>query len=315
MRSLTPIQQRVLAEISWDCRSPVTEIAKRLKLKSHAVRYAIEQLNEIIKLHPFCFTNAFRMGLTPFRIYFSINSADKTKTIKMIEHVRRLPELGWFYSLYGYYQFGMSLRVPSMQALNNILSVFDAKFGDIITKKSIAIMSRFSFYEPAAACVGNGPRKAFEYTSDDDPVSLDSTDLNILTVVRSNAAAPVRDIAKRTGLPSSTVTYRLDRLIKNGVIVAFAYTYEDQLTGRESFLIQVAVKGLGGYVIERLFNFARAHPKVVWASKTIGEWDVEMEVDLNSTSELDEIVHQIYRCGEGRVREIVTHAWGKDFAG
>jgi DNA-binding Lrp family transcriptional regulator len=312
MRSLNPIQQRVLAEITLDCRCSVREVAKKLKVKTHTVRYAIEQLNATLKMEPFCFTNPFSMGLTTFRIYFSANTADKRKVTQMLEHIRSLPEMGWLYSLHGTYQFGMSLRVPNMQALNRILVDFDAKFGDLVINKCISTLARFAYYQPALAHLGSGPRSVFEYTSDDELVVLDATDLKLLTAIKGNAAAPVRELAQVSGLPSSTVAYRLDRLVKNRVILGFAYTYEDFL-GSASFLIQVAIRGLGGRTIERLFDFARGHPRVNWAAKTIGVWDFEMEVALNGGAELEAIVGHIYRFGEGQVREVITHTWGADF--
>jgi Lrp/AsnC family transcriptional regulator len=276
------------------------------------VRYAIEQLGAIVKMKPFCFTNPFSMGLTTFRIYFSINAGDKRKVAQMIEQICSLPEMGWLYSLHGTYQFGMSLRVPNMQALNRILAEFDQRYGDLIIRKCISTVARFSYYVPALAHEGSGPRGVFEYTSDDEAVLLDATDLKLLSIVSKNAAAAVRELAQISGLPSSTVTYRLDRLVKNRVILGFAYTYEDFM-GSASFLIQVAIRGLGGRTIERLFDFARGHSQVTWAAKTIGEWDFEMEVSINRIAELEVIVGQIYQFGEGRVREVVTHTWGADY--
>lgn len=313
MGSLTAVQKRVLAEITWNCRDSVADVAKRLRLRDHTVRYAIDQLNSLLDLKAICFTNPFRMGVLPFRIYFCVNSSDKAKVNKMVEYLRKLPEMYWLYGLYGYYQFGMSIRVPNMQVLNTILTKFDDEFGDLITRKSISVLARFAYYEPWIAHTGTGSRKSFEYVNDNERVPFDSVDEKILNAVRSQASLPVGGIAKIVGLPASTVSYRLEKMQKTGVVMGFAYAYESRIDGTESFLIQIAVKGLGFGVVERLFKFARNHPQVEWASRTIGEWDVEMEVGLTSAFELDEIIHQIYKCGEGRVREVMTHAWGREF--
>lgn len=315
MRSLTSTQRRVLAEITWNCRMPVNQVAERLRLKTHTVRYAINHLNSLLNLQPFCFSSAYRLGLFPFRVYFSVNLSDKVKVSKMIEHLKKLPEMEWLYGLYGIYQFGMSLRVPSMRALNALLTDFDSKFGDIINKKSISLFERFTYYEPWLAHVGDGLRKTFEYSSGDEAVPLDSVDRNLLSIVRADAAAPVREIARKAGLPSSTVTYRLEKLKDQGVILGLAYTYENRTAGAEAFLIQIAIKGLGGHVVDSFFDFARSNHNVVWAAKMIGEWDVEMEVGVDSAFELDELIHQIYQCGKGSVREVLTHAWGREHVG
>ncbi len=51
---------------------------------------------------------------------------------------------------------------------------------------------------------------------------LDKLDLRILKILQSNAWISISEIAKRLNTPNTTVRYRIERLIRNGVIKKIA---------------------------------------------------------------------------------------------
>jgi|GEM_PF-3212825 len=313
MFTLTPLQRRVLAELCFNSRAPISDVARKLRVKPHLVRYALEYLTPRLKLRPFVFTDPFRQGLTPYRVYFSLSAGQQSRIQEMIAHLSSLPHIAWFSSLYGYYQFIISCRAADIHDLNSYLSEVDAQFGDLIQKKTISVVTRFAHFTPWLAHSGSGPRRSFEYAAANFEPIMDEIDQRVLLATRNTPLASVSDLARATGLPTSTVTYRLNKLIEHEIIIAFSYTYDLNTIGSESYLILIALQGLGGDGYERIFEFARNHPKATWAAKTLGEWNVEIEVVLEDPYELHEIVQQIYKAGKGAVREAVTLIWGRDF--
>ena len=315
MFKLSAVQKRVLAEITWDARASVEDVARRLSVRPHTVRYAIEQLHSALRLNPFCLTDPFRRGQTPYRFFFSINSADQARRKKMIEYLKSLPEVHWLYELYGQYQFLLSLRTTSMSHLSVVLKDFDATFGDLVTTRSVSMMPRVTAFVPWLAHSGSGPRMTFEYSDDAAPVELDATDQKIIALVSAKPLASLRELARVCGIPASTLDYRLDKLVKSRVIVGFFYGYESRLTSGASFLVLVKFHGLGGGMYERFVQFGRNDPRVSRLSRFIGEWDMEMEVVLDDLHDIKDMVHELHKVGGGVVREIVTHSFGEELKG
>lgn len=315
MFKLSAVQKRVLAEITWDARASVEDVARRLSVRPHTVRYAIDQLHSALRLNPFCLTDPFRRGQTPYRFFFSINSADQVRRKKMIEYLKSLPEVHWLYELYGQYQFLLSLRTTSMSHLSVVLKDFDAKFGDLVTTRSVSMMPRVTAFVPWLAHSGSGPRMTFEYSDDAAPVELDATDQKIIALVSAKPLASLRELARVCGIPASTLDYRLDKLVKSRVIVGFFYGYESRLTSGASFLVLVKFHGLGGGMYERFVQFGRNDPRVSRLSRFIGEWDMEMEVVLDDLHDIKDMVHSLHKVGGGVVREIVTHSFGEELKG
>jgi hypothetical protein len=47
----------------------------------------------------------------------------------------------------------------------------------------------------------------------------------------------------------------------------------------------------------------------------IGEWDIEIEVEFENSLELSGIIQQLYKYGEGRIREVLSHMLAEVYRG
>lgn len=312
MLKLSTIQKRVLTEACRNSRSSVAEIAKRLKLKTHTVRYALDYCKSNVRLTPYCLSNPFLQGKTPYRFYFSVRKGDPERIQGMIEYIETVPQVGWLGALFGQYQYLMTLKVESRFDLDSILNDIDARFGDLVVKKMMVMTSRFTLYMPGVVDKPGTLRPSSEYSVSSRGVPLDRIDRRLVEVLDRKPLASIHALAKILEVPASTISYRIERLVDTGVILGFGYFYDDRALGGESFLVHVSLEGLGGRSIEKLFDMARAEPRVTWAAKTVGAWDFEMEVALEDVSGLDDIVRQVYQCSGSEVREVFTHTWSRD---
>tara|TARA_B100000315_G_C14351532_1_gene484235 strand:- start:18 stop:440 length:423 start_codon:yes stop_codon:yes gene_type:complete len=66
-------------------------------------------------------------------------------------------------------------------------------------------------------------------------------DRKILAILKENARASIRDIAKKTSLRPSTVHHRIQRLDKEGVIEKFTVKLNNDAVG-ENFIVFILVK-------------------------------------------------------------------------
>jgi len=307
---LSPFQAKVLAQIVGDARISPQQVAKNLGKRSHSVRYAIQHLRSCLDLKPYCFTDPFKIGLFPYRALFSIDSGDQARCKAMTDYLRKRPEVSWFRELYGHFQFLLAIRVRSTQHLDSFLRDFDSLFGDMIVSRTLAQMSRTSCFTPWLAYTGRGTRSCVEYRHDSSQTSLDELDLRILGVLFDEPLASMDAISRALSTPSSTITYRVEKLVKAGVILGFMYGYDARLANAAEYLILVKLYGLGGGLHERFFEFARSHPRINRITRMIGDWDLELEVHLDNAHDINHVIHQLYQHGAGCVKEVLAHTWG-----
>jgi DNA-binding Lrp family transcriptional regulator len=312
MIKLSPLQKKVLGVISMDCRIEVEEVARQVSARPHQVRYVIDRLQDLLSLSPYCLTNPFRRGLVPYSALFSIDNSELSHRTEMIEYLGSRPEVFWLHELYGYYQFIMTIWVPDSQHLHAFLHDFDSRFGSLIVSRSLREVSRNVLFTPAVAQMPSKQRISRGYLAERSVNTLDSIDRDILEALHRSPLASSREIARSLGQPASTIGFRTNRLIKEGVIISCIYDYDARLAGTESYLALVKLNGLGGGLSDGFFEFARQHPRINRIARLLGDWDLEIDLELDEPHELNHIIHQIFKHGNGSVKDVLCHSWGKE---
>lgn len=289
------------------------QIAQRLGLRSHAVRHAIRALDEALGTYPLCWTNPFLRGQVPYRVYFSVDPSSGKRLGSFIERLTAQPEVAWLASLIGRYQFAMGVRGRGLGGLFSVFDSLDAEFGGIVTERNISPILSLAQFVPWLAHVGPGKRNAWQYTVAEPDNHIDSVDEKILAELQRRPLAAAKTIGKDCGLPPSTVAYRTERMVKDGVIIGFATSYDVRLVGREGIVISVATRGLAGREYDEFFELARRHPQVGWVARMLGERDVEFGATLDDVKQLNDLAKEIYAAGKGVVRDVQSHAIVKTF--
>jgi DNA-binding Lrp family transcriptional regulator len=310
MKELSPLQRRILGEITWNARASTMEIARKCRLKNHTVRYAIEQLTSRFGLMPLFFTDPYLQGQTPFIIYFSLRTSDQVQITSCLKYLAKLPDVQWLSSVIGRHQYALAVRTHGLAHLDSFLMKIDERFSNILVdKKSVITIAAVNFM-PWFAFQGQGERPFFQYTASSSPTTLDEVDKKILSVLGERPLTPVSELAKSLAIPSSTVSYRLEKLVKSKVILGFGYAASEINAKARFFKILIRSEGFGSALYQRLVTFGSTHPSVYVVEKTIGAWDVELGVCLYENRDIEPLINQIHILGDKQLRELAVHAWG-----
>lgn len=308
MKQLPVVQQRILAEITWDARASVEEVARRLNLRGHTVRHAIQSLQKSLSLSPLCWTHPYLRGQAPYRVYFSLNPANSKRVNALLARLASLSQVSWMASLIGRYQFVLGVRAQGLSGVTHLFEQIDREFEGVILERHISAILKLSQFVPWLAHVGSGGRKAWQYSVTETRANMDAVDDAVLAELQRRPLASMKDIGRSCGLPPSTVSYRTERMLQSGVIIGFAFGYDERTLGREALVLSVSTGGLGGHSFDALFELARRHPQVSWIAQTLGEWDVEFGVVLDEVQDLHELLHEIHSVGGVNVQGVSSHA-------
>ncbi len=123
--------------------------------------------------------------------------------------------------------------------------------------------------------------------------SVDEVDVKILEVLKANARASLRDIAKAIGKSPSLIHSRLRRLEKIGVVKGYTVLVDYRMLGYEVYaltLLQVE----GGHIadVEKLLA---TEPNVRAVFDITGEYDVAILAVFSSVSELDKFIKKMLK--------------------
>lgn len=122
------------------------------------------------------------------------------------------------------------------------------------------------------------------------PVQLDKSDRIILKMLQEDSHVSLKKIGDRTGLSSSTVHYRINRLVESGVIEAFRATVDPVKVGKDILALSL-ITGKYGPDYAKIVGERLAKIPGVWAVYfTLGNIDFAVLLRASSREELKRIV-------------------------
>jgi len=138
-----------------------------------------------------------------------------------------------------------------------------------------------------------------EPLTDKEPeVSLDKNDKIILKMLQEDCNVSLKKIGEKTGLSSSTVHYRVNRLIEEKVITGFKASVDPLKVGKEILAISL-VTGRYGPDYSRKIGERIAKIQGVWAVYfLLGNIDFAVLLRASSREELKEIVDAFIKIEE-----------------
>ncbi len=125
------------------------------------------------------------------------------------------------------------------------------------------------------------------------PIKLDKKDKLIMHQLEKNSRASYTAIGKAVGLSGETVEYRIDRIVKAGIITRmFA---EPNLTrlGLKTYRIYFKIERIGEKEEEELIDYFEKHPHGQWFAEFEGEWDYTMRFTLENESQFKDEIGKI----------------------
>ncbi|GGF61365.1 AsnC family transcriptional regulator [Azorhizobium oxalatiphilum] len=120
---------------------------------------------------------------------------------------------------------------------------------------------------------------------------LDDLDRRLLALLRADARRPVAKLATELGVSRATVSARIDRLVRDGVILGFTILTRPA-EGEESVQAVTMVEVDGKHaeaVIRRLNGF----PEIRALSTTNGRWDLVAEIEAPTLKAFDDLLRAI----------------------
>ncbi len=122
------------------------------------------------------------------------------------------------------------------------------------------------------------------------PVTLDSTDLELLRALQLDASASMELLASQVGASKTAVWNRVKRLQKDGVIQRQVAILSPTLVGLpETFFIAVKTNQHEEGWLKRFDAVMHKHPEIVEVHRLAGDTDYLIKVQVSSTQAFDQL--------------------------
>jgi DNA-binding Lrp family transcriptional regulator len=122
-------------------------------------------------------------------------------------------------------------------------------------------------------------------------LDMDSTDRDLLSILREAARTPVAVLAKKLKVARGTVQNRLAKMEADGTIVGYTVKLRPQMDDQKiRALMTVAVEGNR---TDEVLKALRGDPAVCALHTTNGRWDIVAELRTDSLEAVDQVLGRI----------------------
>lgn len=136
-------------------------------------------------------------------------------------------------------------------------------------------------------------------------MALDDLDRRLLALLRDNARLPVASLAGILGVSRGTVQNRLDRLQAEGEILGFTVRTRSEVTGPSEGVRAITLVHEQARTSENTLRSIREIPEARTIYTSNGRWDIVVEMQAQSLSELDNALSSIRKIKGVEVTETI----------
>lgn len=296
---LTPKEAAVLASVELNADKPIEVIRKETGLRDHTIRYHLHSLEERRIITRISYINLLALGYNHYNLFFSLASHNKKTKDELLKYLLANPSVTWLAELGAEFPIGLGVSARRIFEVHDLLNGLAQKFKGIFFEKAVATQFANVHF----------PRKYLSSKRHKFPligmhrtkveVSIDETDRKILSGLSSLAHKSRRQLAQKLGMPLSSMELRIKKLEERGVITAHIYGVDSAKFGMQTFKLLIYSKGISREFSSELYAFAESHPRIVYLMECFGNWDYELNVEVENPEDIVGITQELYeKCGE-----------------
>lgn len=259
---------------------PVAAIAKKLKLKVSTVRRALQKFKETKLIHRIPLINYQKLGFNEYSIFISLKLPSQALREQFLAkciddiYVTRIEEFG------GDFEYCVSFLAKNPQEVSRFLESFGNKVGTVVADKSISILESYTGLG-RRYLNGSQVTPIVKLSHDgEEAIMLDTIDKSILTELSADADRSHKELAQALSMSQSTLTYRIQQLLKRGIIHSFIYGVRSSQLGCSRFRLLVYASAVTPLFRKKFEEFLLQRTEVVNYNRLLGAADFMVQVEV-----------------------------------
>lgn len=124
-------------------------------------------------------------------------------------------------------------------------------------------------------------------------IKLDLHDRKILEILLNNSREQISSIGKKIRLRRENVNYKINRLIKAGLIKEFNTVLNEKKLGLTHYVVFLELANLQEGTEKEILEYLKGSRFMSWIGTTAGKWSLVFDIILLEGIELDKILNEL----------------------
>ncbi len=154
-------------------------------------------------------------------------------------------------------------------------------------------------------------KKSFKFS---EKVQIDNKDIEIIKILEKDGRIPILELAKKVKLSHETVRYRLNKLIKKGVIEKFMVTIDHRKLGYNiTAIIMMSLWNYGKEDWQGFLDYLMKNNNVIAVTKVTGDYDLKIAIMAKDTEHFDILAQEIKVKYSNMIKDWQTFIFTKEY--
>ncbi len=279
------IDKRLLALLLEDSRTPMSMLARRLRVSREVVQYRIERLRQqgIIRSF-FADIDLSRFGYIGAAFFLVIKAARHDEMRSYLEHVHYI---SWAAEWSGNYSIGMTIVGKSLEEIDRRVQSILSRFNDVIIAHQFILhrQNHFFYEKYVGERVVPIPKKRLI------PHKLSDADYVILKRLSENSRTSAVDLAQSLKMSGVAIAKRIRKLEDAGYIRGYSIFID--ITKLKLYQYSIFIDNRELQDLNLLKAYLAVHPAVNFIAEYVGDQFFEFGVFVNEPYALKPILLSI----------------------
>lgn len=294
MEKVDLLDKKILFQLDHDSRASLSKIAKALKTSPQVVKYRMENLyKKGILLY--CWPMVEYRGIGYFfGLHFiklqNMGQKEEKEFYKYLNSHKYIPII---MRSQGYADLIIAIDGKGIHHLSGIVRELQNRFSDYFLEWDTVIPIGFSRFNRNYLIGAEELTPEVAFTGAPVEIELDETDRQVLSMLNKNARTPTADVARKIGISYENAMKRIKKLEKSGVIQAYTILPDHVKLGYPRYRTLIKFRNLNEKEERKFFTYCNLHPNIIHHLKVLGNWDLVIDIEVESMEKLREVIMDI----------------------
>ncbi len=293
--------KKILYELDMDARQAITKIAKKVKLSREVVAYRIKQMEEkgVIEGY-YAVIDTTKLGYIYIRVFIKFQNVDDEKEKEIISFIKKMPFVGWIVCVDGIWDLVTIFLTKNISDFEKTFNEILYSYSRYFKERTISIATKiyhlkhnylYGTIDDKSTVLG----EYHENPAQSMHLKYDEIDIKILGMLSQNAVLSSTEVAKEIKLTTNAVKKRINKLIRDKIILCFRSKLNPKLLGYSWHKVFLHLENLTKEKEQKLISYLKFNQNVVYITRAIGASSLEFEFVAKTHEEFHEMLRQI-RC-------------------
>ncbi len=276
----------LLSELDMNGRATLTELASKVGLSKQSVAYRISNLQDSGVIEGFyAVLDIPKLGFMYVRIFIELSEVKPETEQKLIDYASSHREVGWIIKTEGKWDLVLVTFAQDVLEIKEFVNDLVLNYGTFVRNYTVSIATAIHHFRHKYLASAKASRDII-MTGKTQRAALEKLDRELLEIVAVNARASLIEIGKQLNVSYKVVSYRLRKLEKAGIIMAYRASINTKNLGYSHYKVMLTIQNGSGKRLDQLKNYLKINPNIIYITEALSIADLELEAVFTKLDDL-----------------------------